>query len=162
MATKRWVVNTSPLILLGKTDHLDLLAALADTVIIPQSVVDEISAKLDGTAILGDLAQYSQYDIVPNDTVTPDLLAWDLGSGESRVIANALQHGANRVVFDDRAARRCAQVMGLKVIGTLGIVARAKRLDYIVSAAPILNHLRNTGLYVSDELVQRILQEIDE
>jgi hypothetical protein len=35
------------LILLGKTDTLDLLDALADIVAVPQAVVDEVGAKPD-------------------------------------------------------------------------------------------------------------------
>ena len=45
MAIERWVVNASPLILLGKVDHLDLLFALTECVIVPQAVADEIRAK---------------------------------------------------------------------------------------------------------------------
>ena len=36
MAAERWVVNASPLILLGKIEHLDLLGALADVIFVPQ------------------------------------------------------------------------------------------------------------------------------
>jgi hypothetical protein len=66
------------------------------------------------------------------------------------------------VALDDREARRCAKVMNLKVIGTLGIVARAKRMGHIASATPIIEHLRRTGLFVSEELVQQILRESGE
>ena len=52
--------------------------------------------------------------------------------------------------------------MGLKVIGTLGIVGRAKHMGQIERAAPIIERLRETGLYVTDELVQRILREVGE
>jgi hypothetical protein len=38
MGPKCWVVNASPLILLGKTQHLDLLAALAGLVVVPQAL----------------------------------------------------------------------------------------------------------------------------
>ena len=41
--TEHWVINASPLILLGKAGQLDWLAKLG-TVAIPQSVAAEISA----------------------------------------------------------------------------------------------------------------------
>jgi hypothetical protein len=47
--SEQWVVNASPLILLGKTRHLDLLAALADTVVIPQVVAIEVGANPTST-----------------------------------------------------------------------------------------------------------------
>ncbi len=162
MANRRWVVNASPLILLGKTDNLDLLAGLADSMIVPQSVANEVGAKPDGAPILEALARHSQYAVVKDEAVSPEVLAWDLGAGETQVIANAQQYGADRVVLDDREARRCARAWGLKVIGTLGIVARAKRMDHIESVAPIIERLRETGLYVSEELVQQILREVGE
>ena len=66
------------------------------------------------------------------------------------------------MVIDDLEARRCAKVMGLSVIGTLGVVGRAKVSGHLARAAPVIERLRETGLYVSDELVQRILHEVGE
>jgi predicted nucleic acid-binding protein len=162
MAIERWVVNASPLILLGKVDHLDLLFALTERVIVPQAVADEVHAKPDGIQIVETLTRHDRCVIVGNETASADLLAWDLGAGETQVIANAQRNGADRVVIDDLQARRCAKAMGFKVIGTLGVVARAKRLGHIQWAAPIIERLRETGLYVSEDLVQRILTEIGE
>jgi hypothetical protein len=48
MGSSPWVVNASPLIPLDKNRHLDLLAAPADTVVIPQAVAREVGAKPDG------------------------------------------------------------------------------------------------------------------
>ena len=59
-------------------------------------------------------------------------------------------------------ARRCARSMGLQVIGTLGIVGRAKSTGKIQRAAPVIERLRETGMYVSKELVKLILQEVGE
>jgi len=94
--------------------------------------------------------------------VPPEVLAWDLGAGETQVITHALRHGADRVVLDDLEARRCAKAMALRVIGTLGIVGRAKATGRIGRAAPIIEHLRKTGLYVSDAMVQHILRQVGE
>jgi len=52
--------------------------------------------------------------------------------------------------------------MGLKVIGTLGVVGRAKAMGRIAQAAPVVEHLRRTGLNVSDSVVQHILREVGE
>jgi predicted nucleic acid-binding protein len=41
---ERWIVNASPLIVLAKIDHQHLLTPLADELIVPQTVVDEIAA----------------------------------------------------------------------------------------------------------------------
>ena len=157
-----WVVNASPLILLGKTGHLDLLAALADTVVVPQAVVTEVGVKPDGAAVLAELTENLAYRVVVPEPAPPEILAWDLGAGEAQVITLALRHGADRVVLDDMEARRCAKAMGLRVIGTLGVVGRAKAMGRISQAAPVIEHLRRTGLYVSDALVAHLLREVGE
>lgn len=162
MATEHWVVNASPLILLGKTDNLDLLGALADVVAVPRAVVDEFEAKPDGTSIVQTLTHNPAFRVVKDEAISPDILSWDLGTGETQVIAYAQRHGVARVVIDDLEARRCAKVMGFSVIGTLGVVGRAKVSGHLTRAAPVIERLRETGLYVSDELVQRILREVGE
>ena len=162
MASRRWVVNASPLILLGKTDNLHLLAGLADVVAVPRAVAKEVGTKPDGEATLQILARNPTFARADDETVSPEILSWDLGAGETQVIANARCHGADRVVIDDLEARRCAKAMGLRVIGTLGIVGRAKASGLIERAEPVIKHLRETGLYVSEELVRQILREVDE
>lgn len=39
-----WIVNASPLILLGKLQRLDLLDLLASSVAVPESVIREVAA----------------------------------------------------------------------------------------------------------------------
>ena len=65
-------------------------------------------------------------------------------------------------MIDDLEARRCAKAMGLAIIGTLGIVGRAKVAGPIGLAGPVIDRLRETGLYASDEIVQRLLREVGE
>jgi predicted nucleic acid-binding protein len=162
MARSRWVVNASPLILLAKANHLGLLGTLADQVVVPKTVVEEVGTKPDGKALLQVIAEDPAYTVVAHEVAPPEILSWDLGAGETQVIANAQTHGAERVVIDDLEARRCAKVMCLKVIGTLGIVGRAKAMGLIDQAEPVVRRLRETGLYVSDELVRRLLREVGE
>ena len=42
--SERWVVNASPLILLAKVDHLDLLDQLSESFVVPEAAVAEILA----------------------------------------------------------------------------------------------------------------------
>ena len=64
--------------------------------------------------------------------------------------------------MDDLAGRRCAQALGLHVVGTIGLIARAKRAGILESAALTIAAVRNAGLYVSDLLVVEMLRELDE
>lgn len=162
MAPSRWVANASPLILLGKIDRLDLLEGLADEVLVPRAVTIEIGAKPDGSGTLRAIDKAPNFVVVEDWGVGPEVLSWDLGPGETQVVAQALGRGADRVVLDDREARRCAMAMGLRLIGTLGIVGRAKLGGSIERAEPVIARLRRVGLYTTDELVQRLLCEVGE
>ncbi len=162
MESKRWVVNASPLILLGKAATLGLLGKMAERVDVPRSVAEEVGAKPDGRTILKGISHAPAFVIVEDVGAAPEILSWDLGAGETQVIAHALAHHAERVVIDDREGRRCAMAMGLAVIGTLGIVGRAKARGLIDWAEPVVRRLLATGLYASDELVRRLLSEVGE
>jgi len=162
MVPSRWVINASPLILLGKVDQIHLLGALAGQIAVPRSVIREVSAKPDGERSVQTLTAL-EFAIVVDDEIPPaNILSWDLGAGETQVISHAATHSADRVVIDDLQARRCAKAMGLAIIGTLGIVGRAKVAGLIDRAGPIIQKLRETGLYASDEIVQRLLREVGE
>lgn len=161
MATS-WVVNASPLILLGKVGRLDLLVQLADRILVPAAVAAEVSAKADGAATLEVVRSSARCTLVEDQTVVAPILAWDLGAGETQVVSTALAIGAERVVLDDLEARRCAKAMGLRIIGTLGIVGRAKASGKLNAAAPVIDQLRRQGLYARDEIVRELLRQVGE
>ena len=47
---EQWVVNASPLIVLGKIGQLDLLTKLPQRIVVPAAVVSEIIAGPEGDA----------------------------------------------------------------------------------------------------------------
>jgi predicted nucleic acid-binding protein len=162
MAPRRWVVDASPLILLGKSEQLGLLGALAHRIAVPRAVAEEVVAKPEGDRTLEAVHAIASFAIVDDEVPSPEILSWDLGAGETQVIAHAVAHGFDRVVIDDLEARRCAKSMGLPIIGTLGIVGRAKVAGVIERAGPAIRRLREAGLYASDDLVARLLREVGE
>lgn len=159
---ERWVANASPLILLGKIDRLDLLRDLATDLVIPVGVVGEVAARAKGRRSLDDLAFWPDVHVQNCDSIPRDIAVWDLGRGESEVLALAIQEEASRVVVDDLEARRCAQALGVGVIGTLGVVLRARRAGLIPAARPVVTRLREVGLYLSDNLTEQALAYLGE
>ncbi len=157
-----WIVNASPLILLGKIGRLSLLSELADQLLIPERVAAEVGAQPDGEPTMVEIAHHDRCRIVPSIQVPPEIEAWDLGPGESQVLALTVSTVGSRAVLDDLAARRCAQSFGLPVIGTLGIVLRARTTGRIPLARPVLDELRRKGLYVSTQLMDAALARIGE
>ena len=94
--------------------------------------------------------------------IAPELLEWGLGAGETAVLALAMEREPATVVLDDAAARTCARAMGIEVIGTLGVVLRARKKAIIPSAADILNALRAAGLWLDDNTIRSALKAVGE
>ncbi|HMO26661.1 MAG TPA: DUF3368 domain-containing protein [Tepidisphaeraceae bacterium] len=154
-----WIVNASPLILLGKIDRLDLLQAIASQLIVPAAVALEVRAgpAHDRARTWLEAQRSVGPRIEANVTVPPEVVAWDLGAGESAVIGLALARPGCVCVLDDRAARHCAAVFELPVIGTLGVLVKAKRAGLISELRPMLDQLTNAGSLLSDAVVARAL-----
>jgi predicted nucleic acid-binding protein len=155
------VVNASPLILLSRIARFDLIERLAPSVLIPNAVIEEIRAgqQKDRTAAraLEWAARYRVHDI----EVPASIEHWDLGLGEAQVIAHCV-NGSRWAVLDDRAARRCAAAHNVPVIGTLGIVLRAKIDRQIESARPLVNELIAVGMFLDEEFVNQALASVGE
>jgi predicted nucleic acid-binding protein len=65
-------------------------------------------------------------------------------------------------VLDDRAARRCAATHNVPVIGTLGIVLRAKCAGQIQRARPLVEALIAAGMFLEREFMERVLTSVGE
>lgn len=104
--TEHWAIDASPLILLGKTNQLDWLPGLGN-IVIPSSVALEISAGSSTDPTRQWLLSKSTQDMIKEDIdASRELLAWDLGAGETSVIAWCELHREYDAVIDDAAGRR--------------------------------------------------------
>jgi predicted nucleic acid-binding protein len=140
-----------------------LLSELSDELIVPDVVVREVGAKPEGERVLTEVAALSGVRIESEIPVSSELAAWNLGRGESQVLALAEADARScRAVLDDLEARRCAQSLGLPLIGTLGVVLRAKRKGVLEAARPVIEHLLRVGLYASDQLIEKALSHLGE
>jgi len=155
-------VDASPLIHLARTGNLPLLKALASNFVIPEPVLDEIRAKGEGDAALQGVQATPWLSVVQPPPVPETLLAWDLGKGEASVLAWALSRPGTIAILDDQRARVYAQWHGVPVVGTLGIVLRAKRQGMIPLARPILQDLIDRGMYLSKAVANRALALVEE
>ena len=91
-----------------------------------------------------------------------EVLAWDLGSGETAVLADGLANPGWTAILDDGAARRCARTFAVPLKGTLGVVLLAKRRGLVTSAEGVLRSVRQQGFRLEDRLVSAALRELDE
>ena len=80
-----------------------------------------------------------------------------LGLGECGTIVLAEEIGAQRVIIDDRTARRVAMTRGLPIIGIVGVLLVAKTRHIIPDVKPILDNLRDHGTRISQRLYHQTL-----
>lgn len=157
MDNETWVINASPLIALGRIDGLTLLHDLTDGILIPQCVLSEVEAGLGKDPSTSATLTWAAPFATPAVAVPTHVAGWDLGAGETQVISLCLQHPPLRAVLDDGDARRCAMAVGITMIGTLGILLRAKRAGLIPSVRPLTERLQQCGYYLSQSFVDRVL-----
>lgn len=82
----------------------------------------------------------------------------DLGAGELAALSLALEHPRSKVLLDDGLARRIAKSAGLDVWGTLRILLHSKERGLITAVAPCLDKLRVSGMWLSEDVRQRVLR----
>ncbi|MBN2124525.1 MAG: DUF3368 domain-containing protein [Deltaproteobacteria bacterium] len=162
MRIEKAVVNASPLILLFRGNLGDLFPKLFREIYIPDAVWDEVTGRgYEDEPVSGLLnAGWARKVHVP--LISPRVASWDLGAGESAVLTLALSHAGFRAMVDDKAARRCAKVLGIQTLGTGGMLVIAKHKGLIGSVSTELEQLRRAGLWMSDELVDLLLTEAGE
>lgn len=151
------VVNASPLITLFKSGQAHLLPALFQQVYVPAAVWREITDSGHDDAASRELANAPWALRLSVQALDPLILAWDAGPGETEVLTYARANAGVRAVVDDDYARRCAQSLGIRTLGTCGVIVLAKRRGVIAEVKPCLDALRAADLWLSDNLVRDIL-----
>lgn len=153
------VADSSPIILLSKIGHLQLLGNLFDRVLVPDGVRAELSSEGEQRPGSRELADFGWIEIrsVRTSGVLTALLEM-LGPGEAHVIALAqeLEEPAT-LLLDDLEGRRYAEAQGLVVLGTGGVLVTAKELGLISAVGPLLQELEGVGLYLSETIRARLL-----
>ncbi len=155
------VIDSSPLILLGKIRQLELLERLVAKIIVPETVLEEIRIGADKDSAARTTMAWVKPCLVADIAIPSSIVAWDVGPGESQVIAHCLL-GHYRAVLDDGKARACASSHSVPLIGTLGMILRAKRKGLIPSARSIVERLLAAGSFMDLELVEKALADIGE
>ncbi len=158
---KQAIVNSSPLIFLSKAGYIDLLKIVADEILIPTPVILEINRRGD-TDITVQALQKADWlhkiDVEPE----PLIQAWDLGIGETGVLSYALANQGTKTIIDDGLARKCAETYNIPLSGTLGIVLLAKRKGFVSEARPLMNELKQHGMYLHESTLNQALALVGE
>lgn len=87
---------------------------------------------------------------------------YELEQGEAEVIVLAKEKKIKKVLIDEKVARLQARILGLDVIGTLGLLLKAKRKGLVSSIKPLIKKILDNDIWIKDEIVQGILRDAGE
>lgn len=142
-----------------------LLEALRKVAVLPLEFIcpAEVRDELDEGAAQGypPLAP-SWLTVVPLSTPLSPVSIAALDKGEAAVIQLAIEQGRLRVSIDELQGRRIAVALGLSVVGSLGLVARAKTLEIIPAIRPLIEKAMKEGIHYHSDLVSRVLAAVGE
>ncbi|MDM8527531.1 DUF3368 domain-containing protein [Anaerolineales bacterium HSG24] len=149
-------MNASPLIVLAKVGQAELPLLLTNELAIPRAVVTEINAG-PANDPAKQLLTTNRFTVIDTPLPPPEILAWDLGAGETAVLSFVLHNKDWTAILDDAAARKCARSFSLSVKGTLAVILLAKQNGIISSAAEVIRSLQTVGLRLNDNLIRQAL-----
>ena len=144
------VTDSTCLISLERIGHLDILPALFEPILVPPEVRHEF----------GTLFPWLTVE-TPTDQALVAALKMLVDDGEAEAIALAREQG-RRIILDDRRARSVARSLEITIIGTVGILVRAKRLGMITSLKALLDELEAHEFYISEGLRAEALRLVNE
>ncbi len=100
--------------------------------------------------------------IDPKDKKYQSLLEASIDKGEASAIALAAEMEDCLLIIDDLKGRKAAEQIGLKIIGTIGVIVDAKLAGIILSVKPILAKIKQTNFRITDKLERLIIEKAGE
>jgi len=158
------VADSSVLISLSAINQLELLRKRFSEVTIPRAVQEEVVIEGKGQPGSQEV-QSSKWIRVQevNDQSFVRLLEMELDRGESEAIALARELKADLVLLDEKDARLRGKRVGLRILGTIGILIWAKKTGHISSLQAQLNALQDEAKFrISVELCEQALKSVSE
>ncbi|MCU0239688.1 MAG: DUF3368 domain-containing protein [Pyrinomonadaceae bacterium] len=153
------VFNTSPIISLGQMQILDVIEKLPFEFICPKEVEEEILA---GISQGYPITLPSFVKVLSLKSPISPLAIATLDKGEAAVIQLALEQNIEKVCIDDLKGRRGAKAVGLDVVGSLGLVGKAKTLGFIKEIRPFIEKAQQAGIFYNQNLIETYLQNLGE
>lgn len=157
------VADSGPLIGLAKIGQLELLPALFAKILIPPEVWHEVTVRGGHLPGADKVRQAAEWLVIQEpDPHLVKSLSILVDEGEAQAIALAQTIEDCTVVLDDSRARKIAERLGIRQIGTVGLLLRAKRRGLTEQIKPHLETLIANGIYIRKELIEAVLKDAGE
>jgi len=156
------ISDTTALIILAKTNHLELLTNFIDKVYIPNAVMNEIRYKNDIVKVLIENSDFIEIKEISNRDILADIETTKLDLGETEAIALALELDL-RLIIDEKTGRKIAIQKGAKIIGLLGILEANFKLKFISyrELLYILEDFKRVNYRLNSKLEKSFLDGLD-
>lgn len=158
----RIVVDSSPLIVLLKSDLAGILPELYSEVLVPDAVWHEILAGKESDPARLSLPSLHWVKRISVEITNTTLRDQGLGRGEVEAITIALERANTRFLADDFAARSCAKELKIPFIGTGGLLVLAKKKGLIPSVSEALERVQRTGLWLDQGTIDLLKRKAGE
>lgn len=157
------ISDASPLVHLAAIGQFELLKKLYSVVFIPEVVWREVAIAGVGRPGAAEVEQGIANGWIqiknPGKTNLARGELTTLDPGEAEALALALDLQAEIVLLDEVRGRSVARSLGLRAVGTLGVLIEAKRQGFITSFRDQLERLgRDSQLQLSDEIKELALK----
>jgi predicted nucleic acid-binding protein len=157
------VCNATPLIALAKINRLTLLPELFGAILIPQAVYSEVVILPPDRPGAAEIQQAEWIHArAVTDRIKVDYLRADLDPGEAEALVLAEEIAADWILLDEPKARLAAELLGLKFIGTIGLLLLAKRIGKIKAVRPLLDELKANKFHLSEKVYRATLKQAGE
>ena len=146
------IAGASSIIGLQNAGRLDLLKVVYEEIRITEEVKREV-----GT----DLPEWVKIIEISNRDIQ-NVLELEVDKGEASAITAALENKDSTLIIDEKRGRRVAKRLGVKVIGTIGVIILGKDLGLIEAGKPILEDLVENGFRISAPLLEKVVTRLGE
>ena len=153
------VTNTSPLLAFAKMRAFEIIGRLPFEFVCPAEVEAEISAGAR-QGYDADMPGWLKVERLQSN-LSPLAVA-SLDTGEAAVIQLALEQNIETVCIDELKGRRAALAVGLKIVGSLGLLGKAKSLGLIAELKPFIERAGNNGIFYDEKLIENFLKSFGE
>ena len=157
------VTNSTPIIAFSRINQMELLQAIIEKLLIPPEVANELSEYGKAKRKSLDLNQYKWIKVQEvQDRSKVELLLPSLDRGEAEVIELAIESKADLILIDELTGRKVAESFDLNVIGSAGILIKAKEIGKIQAVKPYIDEMIDKGIRYSERFYKSLLHQIGE
>ena len=131
-------------------------------IIVPRAVWAEVTGARTDAPGASEVAAQPWIEVMKADSQVVAPLLILVGQGEAEAMALAQREASAVLLMDDLRARKLADRLGLRRMGTVALLGRAKRERLIPKLKPALDALLASGIFIRQELIAAALKEVGE